>query len=109
MTSTFDKVYEIVKKIPRGKVATYGMIAMLVGNPRWSQVVGFALHANPDNSIIPCHRVVNRFGEVADAFKFGGGNIQRQMLEQEGVEFTIDGKVDMKRFLWDCAEFYIDN
>ncbi len=98
--NTFERIYEVVMQIPRGKVATYGQVAALAGNPHWSQVVGYALHVNPDNSKIPCHRVVNRFGETSSAFAFGGADIQRQMLETEGVEFTAEGRVDMKRFVW---------
>lgn len=101
---TFELIYDVVKQIPKGKVATYGQIALYVGNPRWSQVVGFALHSNPDQENIPCHRVVNRFGELAEAFKFGGKNIQHELLEKEGVEFLPDGKVDLKQCLWDGAE-----
>ena len=97
---TFARIYEIVKRIPKGKVATYGQIALYSGNPRWSQVVGFALHSNPDPDNIPCHRVVNRFGNVADAFKFGGGNRQRELLESEGVEFLPDGRVNLEKSLW---------
>ncbi len=98
--NTFEKIYEAVKRIPKGKVCTYGQIAALAGNPRWSQVVGYALHVNPDNSVIPCHRVVNRFGETAKAFAFGGCDIQRQMLEAEGVEFDENGRVIMSKFMW---------
>lgn len=104
MQNKFQLVYEMVKKIPRGKVATYGMIADLIGNRRLSQVVGFALHSNPDPENIPCHRVVNRFGETAEAFKFGGKDIQRQLLELEGVIFKEDGRVDLSRCLWDGLE-----
>lgn len=96
----FELIYEKVKKIPKGKVATYGQIALYVGNPRLSQVVGFALHSNPDPKTIPCHRVVNRFGETADAFKFGGGDKQRELLEAEGVEFLSDGRVNMEKCIW---------
>ena len=101
---TFELIYDVVKQIPKGKVATYGQIALYVGNPRWSQVVGFALHSNPDQEHIPCHRVVNRFGELAEAFKFGGKNIQYELLQKEGVVFLPDGKVDLKQCLWDGAE-----
>ena len=97
--NTFERIYEIVKQVPKGKVATYGQVALLAGNKRWSRVVGYALHVNPDNSIIPCHRVVNRYGEPSSAFAFGGRNRQIELLESEGVEFT-DGHVDMERFLW---------
>lgn len=98
--NTFDKIYEQVRRIPRGKVATYGQIAMLAGNPHWSQVVGYALHGNPAPGVIPCHRVVNRFGKTAAAFAFGGEDRQRQLLEEEGVLFTPDGAVDLARCLW---------
>lgn len=97
--STFKLIYEVVKQIPRGCVATYGQVAALAGSRRWSRVVGYALHANPDPEHIPCHRVVNRFGEVSGAFAFGGGNRQVELLEAEGVEF-IDGKVNLEKFQW---------
>lgn len=97
--STYELIYDVVKKIPYGKVATYGQVAALAGNRRWSRVVGYALHVNPDPDNIPCFRVVNRLGEVSPAFAFGGGNRQIELLEAEGVEF-IDGKVDMKRYQW---------
>lgn len=95
--NTFELIYEQVMKIPCGKVATYGQIARLAGNPRWSRVVGYALHVNPAFGVIPCHRVVNRDGMLAPAFAFGGVDIQKQMLENEGVEVT-DGKVDLKKY-----------
>jgi methylated-DNA-protein-cysteine methyltransferase-like protein len=98
--NTFNLIYEVVKKIPKGKVATYGQVALYAGNPRWSRVVGFALHSNPDPENIPCHRVVNRFGQVADAFVFGGGNKQRELLEKEEVEFLPNGRVDLEKHLW---------
>lgn len=93
---TFEKIYNVVKTIPRGKVATYGQVAFLAGNPHLSQVVGYALHSNPDPENIPCHRVVNRFGEVSKAFVFGGENRQRALLEKEGIVFNDEGKVDLK-------------
>lgn len=96
--SVFDKIYEVVCSIPKGKVATYGQIALLAGNPRWARVVGYALHNNPAPEIIPCHRVVNREGRVAEAFVFGGGSVQRQMLENEGIVFEEDGHIDLNRF-----------
>lgn len=100
MSNTFDKIYETVKKIPRGKVATYGQIALLAGNPRWARVVGYALHANPEPGTIPCHRVVNREGRTAKSFAFGGEDVQRILLEEEGVSFLPDGRVDMEKCLW---------
>ena len=95
--NTFDKIYEQVKKIPEGKVATYGQIALMAGNPRWSQIVGYALHANPQPGIIPCHRIVNKEGKLAKAFAFGGENAQRDMLKREGVCFLDDNTVDLEK------------
>lgn len=98
--NTFEKIYEVVKAIPKGKVASYGLVALLAGNPRLARVVGYALHVNPQPGVIPCHRVVTKSGEVSKAFAFGGENMQRQLLIEEGVEFLEDGRVDMSRFLW---------
>ena len=94
--NTFHKIYEQVKKIPEGKVATYGQIALMAGNPRWSRVVGYALHSNPEPGVIPCHRVVNKDGKLSKAFAFGGENVQRDMLISEGVIFIDENTVDMK-------------
>ncbi len=98
--SVFEKIYDVVKRIPKGKVATYGYVALRAGNPRWARVVGYALHNNPSPGIIPCHRVVNREGKVAEGFVFGGGNVQRELLEQEGVVFRKDGTVDLGKYGW---------
>lgn len=95
--STFQKIYEVVKTIPKGSIMTYGQVATLAGNPRWARVVGYALHSNPNPKEIPCHRVVMRDGSVAPGFVFGGPEVQRQILESEGITFTKDGKVDMKK------------
>ena len=101
--NTFEKIYAVVKQIPKGKVATYGQVAMLAGNRHWSQVVGYALHANPNPAEIPCHRVVNRFGECTKSFAFGGESAQVELLEAEGVTF-IDGKVDMVKHQWNMDD-----
>lgn len=95
--TTFEKIYEVVRTIPKGKVATYGQVALLAGNPRWARVVGYALHNNPEPGIIPCHRVVNRNGRVAPGFAFGGPGIQKAMLEAEGVSFIDDETVDLEK------------
>ncbi len=95
----FERIYEVVKQIPKGKVATYGQIALLAGNPRWARVVGYALHVNPDPSSIPCYRVVNRNGEVSKAFAFGGENMQIKLLQEDGIIFK-DGKVDLEKYGW---------
>ena len=97
--SAFELIYDVVKQIPEGKVATYGQVAALAGNRKWSRVVGYALHANPDPKHIPCHRVVNRLGEVSKAFAFGGENKQISLLQSEGVK--VEGnKVDLKKYRW---------
>ena len=98
--TTFEKIYTVVKSIPKGKVASYGQVALLAGNPRWSRVVGYALHVNPEPITIPCHRVVTKDGSLSKAFAFGGENMQRTLLAEEGVEFLPDGRVDLSRFLW---------
>jgi methylated-DNA-protein-cysteine methyltransferase-like protein len=95
--STFELIYDVVKQIPKGTVATYGQVAALAGNKRWSRVVGYALHVNPDPEHIPCHRVVNRLGEVSKAFAFGGRNCQIELLENEGV-YLEEGRVDLKKY-----------
>ena len=93
--SAFQAIYKAVAKIPRGKVSTYGQIAKYVGinNPK---VVGYALHSNKTPDIVPCHRVVNKFGKLAPGYAFGGLDIQKQLLEREGVTF-INGSVDLDK------------
>ena len=98
--SFFDRVYRAVCMIPRGKVATYGQIAMICGSPRASRVVGYALHHNPRPGERPCHRVVNRVGRPAPEFAFGGPEIQRELLRGEGVSFDEQGNVIMKEHQW---------
>lgn len=102
--SFFENVYEAVQLIPRGKVATYGQIARMIGAPRSSRAVGYALHANPRPGVIPCHRVVNREGRLAPAFAFGGPEIQAQLLESEGVCVSADFVVDLGKYLWQPSE-----
>ena len=97
--NTFEKIYSVVKKIPKGKVASYGTVAALAGNPRWARVVGYALHVNPDTENIRCYRVVNRFGELSEAFAFGGINKQAELLKAEGVDVE-DNRVNLEKFLW---------
>lgn len=99
MGPVFSKVYEKVKQIPKGKVTTYGEIARAIGNPHMSRRVGYALHANPEPIVIPCHRVVNRFGEISGAFAFGGKDVQSDLLKAEGVEVN-DGVVDLEKYMY---------
>lgn len=95
--SPTKRIYEAVKKIPKGHVATYGQIAEMAGNPRMSRAVGNALHKNPDPLHIPCFRVVNSKGELAGAFTFGGGKAQAELLREDGVE-VVNGKVDLEKY-----------
>ena len=96
----FEEIYKIVKQIPIGKVATYGQIAAKIGRPKASRIVGYALHVNPQPGIIPCHRIVNRFGKLTPAFAFGGQEAQKALLESEGVTVQEDFSVDLNEFLW---------
>ena len=100
MKNFFERVYDAVKQIPKGKVATYGQIALAAGSPRAARQVGYALHVNPQPGIIPCHRVVNRFGALAPAFAFGGQEVQAELLRNEGVAVREDFSVDMDVYLY---------
>lgn len=95
--SPTKRIYEAVKRIPAGHVATYGQVAEMAGNKKMSRAVGNALHKNPDPDNIPCFRVVNSKGELAGAFAFGGEDVQAKLLRADGVE-VIDGKVDLKKY-----------
>ena len=95
MNSLNDKVYEFVKNIPRGKVATYGQIALHLGNRNFARAVGNILHRNPDPEHIPCHRVVNSKGQLSQSYAFGGIEAQRHLLESEGVVFKNEQVVDL--------------
>ena len=98
----FQQVYDVVKQIPIGKVATYGQIARLCGSVRASRQVGWALHVNPEPYVTPCHRVVNREGKLAGAFAFGGKNVQHDLLVGEGVTFIDGDTVDLTKHLWEA-------
>ena len=91
------RIYEAVKQIPRGKVATYGQVAEMAGDRKMARAVGNALHKNPDPEHIPCYRVVNAKGELSGAFAFGGAGEQARRLEADGIEVQ-DGKVDLERY-----------
>lgn len=95
--SPTKRIYEAVKKIPKGKVATYGKVAEMAGDKRMARAVGNALHKNPDPNGIPCYRVVNAKGELAGEFAFGGRGAQAKLLQEDGIE-VVDGKVDLKRY-----------
>lgn len=98
--SFFAKVYENLKTVPKGQIITYGILAKMCGNPKMSRQVGWALHVNPDPKTIPCHRVVNKDGYLSGGFAFGGIEVQKLLLEKEGVPVSDDFKVDLNRYLY---------
>ena len=100
MTEFTRRIYEVVKQIPKGCVASYGQVAQLAGNPRGARGVGFALHRNPEPGVIPCHRVVFQDGSTCTGYAFGGPEVQRRLLEEEGVKVSGDNRVDLKEFGW---------
>lgn len=95
--SPSKRIYEAVKRIPKGKVASYSQVAAMAGNPRMCRAVGNALHHNPDPENIPCYRVVNAKGELSGAFAFGGADEQERRLAADGIP-VINGKVDLEKY-----------
>ena len=93
----YERVYELARHIPAGKCASYGQLALMLGSPRASRAVGYAMRACKDPSV-PCHRVLRGDGSTVPAF---GPGVQRALLEAEGVPFTADGRADLARCRWD--------
>lgn len=101
MTKTFsEKVFAVVDRIPSGKVSTYGNIARMIGSPRSARYVGFALRSNTQPGVTPCHRVVFKDGCICEGYAFGGPEVQRELLEAEGIAFLDDMHVNMEKHLW---------
>lgn len=100
MSDLYERIYELTRCIPSGKVSTYGQLAFLLGKPKMSRVVGYALSRCRDESV-PCHRVVNRLGGLSDGFCPCGKDTHRMLLQMEGVTFRMDGTVNMNEHLWD--------
>ena len=96
----YAKIWSVVKRIPRGRVATYGQIATLAGLDGHARQVGYALHNLPEASQVPWHRVINARGEISPRSTSDSHELQRLLLEGEDVEFTLDGRVDLKRYRW---------
>lgn len=95
-----QRVYAVVRRIPRGMVTTYGTIARALGDPRKAREVGWALHSKPKEVVAPAHRVINREGRLSGGWAFGSSEVQRGLLEAEGVRFLPDGRVDLAIHLW---------
>ncbi len=99
----FQRAYDIVRQVPEGRVATYGQVARMMGEPRKARYVGFAMHSSPGmKDGVPCHRIVFADGSLAPGFAFGGADEQRKMLEAEGVGFLPNGKVDLRQYIWEA-------
>ena len=100
----FQKVYEVVKMIPSGRVSTYGLIAKYLGSAKSSRVVGYAMNASHQNSDIPAHRVVNRLGMLTGKHHFSGTTLMKNLLESEGVKIQNDRVLNFKKVLWDPSK-----
>jgi methylated-DNA-protein-cysteine methyltransferase-like protein len=99
--TTYQRIYRAVRRIPRGRVATYGQIAELAGLEGHARQVGYALHALPSRSGVPWHRVINARGEISARSGSDWGELQRHLLEAEGVKFDTRDRIDLARFRWD--------
>jgi O-6-methylguanine DNA methyltransferase len=99
MTELRERVYAYLRRIPCGKVVTYGQIAQALGNPKLARAVGNVLHRNPDESQNPCFRVVDRDGKLSEHFAFGGTEGQRERLLRDGISVT-ENRVDLSRYQW---------
>lgn len=97
---SYTRIYDVVRRIPRGRVATYGQVALLAALPGYARQVGYALHALPEGSRVPWHRVVNAEGRVSPRADPGWADVQQQMLEGEGVDFDASGRTLLTRFQW---------
>jgi methylated-DNA-protein-cysteine methyltransferase-like protein len=97
---TYARIYAVIRRIPRGRVATYGQIAALAGLQGHARQVGYALHALPNGSVVPWHRVINARGEISRRSQFGGEVRQRMLLEAENVEFDWRGRISLRRYRW---------
>ena len=100
----YERIFAVVRRIPEGRVATYGQVAALAGLPGRARQVGYALHSLDDSATVPWHRVINAKGQVSPRSEAGWERFQRYLLAEEDVEFDERGRVDLKRFRWDPPE-----
>lgn len=101
MTSpAYERIWSVVRRIPRGKVATYGQVAELADMEGHARQVGYAMHALPAKSNVPWHRVINSRGEVSPRTSGDSHELQRMLLEAEGVVFDMRGRCDLKKYRW---------
>ena len=107
MSNTYERIYAIVKQIPEGRVATYGQIARLAGLGGQARQVGYALNALPDDQDVPWHRVINARGEISKRSLPVYEQVQRELLEQEGIEFGTDARISLRRYRWTRTEWSV--
>lgn len=104
--SSYEAIYQVVRQIPQGKVATYGQVADLANLPGRARLVGYALYRVDPDSDIPWHRVINAKGEISESpVRFGSDHLQRMMLEAEGVTFNAGGKINLRDYRWRAESF----
>lgn len=100
LSPSYARIYAVVRRIPRGRVATYGQVAALAGLEGHARQAGYAMHALPTGTSVPWHRVINARGEISRRARFGGELRQRLLLEAEGVEFDWRGRIRLSRYQW---------
>ncbi|MBA22026.1 MAG: cysteine methyltransferase [Flavobacteriales bacterium] len=100
----FERVYEVVRKIPSGRVSSYGLIARYLGSPQSARMVGWAMNASHNIDDVPAHRVVNRLGLLTGKHHFDGTNLMQQLLENEGIEIEDNQIINFDQFLWDPSD-----
>ena len=104
--NSFEKIYQVIQNIPNGKICTYGIVARMAGLGSDGRMVSYALHSLSENSPVPWHRVINRFGKISWSISRNGHDqIQYDLLKQEGIVFAADGSIDFKKFLWTGNDF----
>ena len=105
----FEKVYDVVREIPFGRVCSYGLIARYLGSPQSARMVGWALNASHIKEDVPAHRVVNRIGLLTGKQHFEGSNLMQQLLESEGIQIKENQVVDFEQFVWNPADHLSTN